>query len=462
MPKAASNPDSQRSDGFLSVCIGFVTGSYIDREGCDAAFERMHRRDAIGDRVMLIMGVLGLIGLFGPITMTEIAMIPLFVFFFVRVINTFPIWIHGFGQPSVLISIALLAWMGLALVWSEDRAQGLEEMGALRWLFAIGFLFPLIEKRIVLIYAMCIGIAMGQLGQVLDAFNGFGIEPIATLVENHEGRIAGWWHPVVGGGILVAAMGLHMPAALWGTGRTRWVGIAGVTISSIGVLATGTRGAWGAAILLCVVGVAMMLFFRRVPLKRIALVGAIAAALVGVTGFVIRDSIMIRIDETREEIREMDSGDFSSYSGRRVRMAQEAISAFQSHPIQGVGTGAYEEWCASQSQAYGAHAHNAPLHILATLGLVGGLLWAGLLIVVLVNAYRWGVRPGVSPYAMGPMLAIVGLMLASMTDCVQINAQSVAMLGILIGLCPAYAPGAGLWSGSGASRARSNPTYLGR
>ena len=59
--------------------------------------------------VMLILGVLGLICLFGPITMTEIAMIPLFVFFFVRVVNTFPIWIHGFGQPSVLVSIALLA-----------------------------------------------------------------------------------------------------------------------------------------------------------------------------------------------------------------------------------------------------------------------------------------------------------------------------------------------------------------
>lgn len=423
------------------ACKGFVTGSYIDRERCAAAFVRMHRRDAIGDRVMLGLGTLGLVCLFGPITMAEIAMIPLFVFFLVRVINTFPIWIHGFGQPSVLVSIVLLAWMGLALIWSEDRTQGLEEMGALRWLFAMGFLFPLIEKRGLLIGAMCIGIAIGQLGQVLDAFDGFGIEPIAALVENHEGRIAGWWHPVVGGGILVAAMGLHMPAALWGSCRTRWIGIGGFTISAIGVLATGTRGAWGASVLLCVVGVVVMLFVRRVPLKRIALVGALGALLVGVTGFVIRDSIMIRINETRAELQEIETGDFSSYSGRRVRMAQEAISAFQSHPIQGVGTGSFEPWCASQGQAYGAHAHNGALHVLATLGLVGGVIWAALLLVVLVNAYRWGMRPGAAAYAMGPMLGIVGLLFASLTDCVQINAHSVAMLGILIGLCPAYAPG---------------------
>ncbi len=431
-----------RSGGILNACIGFVTGLYVDRVACNAAFERMHQRDAIGDRVMLFLAAAGLICLFGPVTMTEIAMIPLFVFFLVRVLNTFPIWIHGFGQPSVLVSIALIAWMFIALSWSEDQAHGLAEIGQLRWLFAMGFLFPLIEKRNILIYAICIGIALGQIGQVLDAFNGFGIDPIASLVENHEGRIAGWWHPVIAGGILVAAMGLHMPAALWGSGRTRWVGIAGVTISAIGVLATGTRGAWGAAILLCVVGVSLMLIVRRVPIKRIVLVGAIGAALVGVTGFVIRDSIMIRINETRDELREMETGDFSSYSGRRVRMAQEAIDAFQSHPIHGVGTGAYQEWCIAQGQAYGAHAHNALLHILATLGIVGGLLWVILIMVVLVNAYRWGTRPGASPYAMGPMLAIIGLMFSSLTDCVQINAQTIALVGILIGLCPAYAPGA--------------------
>jgi O-antigen ligase len=405
----------------------------------------MHRHDAIGDRVMLAMGAFGLVCLFGPTTMMEIAMIPFFVFFFVRVINTFPIWIHGFGQPVVLCAIAIVAWMFLALAWSEDRVHGLSEIGRLRWLFAMGFLFPIIEKRMVLIWAICVGAALGQIGQVLDAFNGFGIEPIARLVENHEGRISGWWHPVVGGGILVAAMGMHMPAALWGTGRARWVGIAGLVASAVGVLATGTRGAWGAAVLLCVVGVILMVRVRRVPMKRVALVGVIGALLLSITGYAIRDSIMIRIDETRAELQEMESGDYSSYSGRRVMMAKEALSAIQSHPIQGVGTGSFEPWCASQSQAYGAHAHNSTLHILSTLGVVGGVLWVGFMVVVLLNAYRWGTRPGASPYAMGPLLAIVGLMLASITDCVHINAQTVALLGLLIGMCPAYAPGADIW-----------------
>jgi O-antigen ligase len=445
MSETAPKPGSDRSGGVWGACIRYVTGAYVDRDPCDAAFERMHRRDAIGDKVMLTLGVLGLISLFGPITMMEIAMIPFFVFFLIRVINTFPVWIHGFGQPTVLAALALVAWMFVALIWSEDRAHGLSEIGRLRWLFMMGFLFPIIEKRAVLVGAICVGIALGQVGQVLDAFNGFGIEPIAKLVENHEGRIAGWWHPVVGGGILVAAMGLHMPAALWGSGSARMVGIAGLSVSAIGVLATGTRGAWAAAALLCVVGLLLMVRVRRVPMKRVALAGAIGAALLGVTGFVIRDSIMIRINETRTELREMESGDYSSYSGRRVQMAHEAIGAIRAHPIHGVGTGSYQHWCASQSQAYGAHAHNSTLHILATLGIVGGLLWAGLMVVVLANAYRWGIYAGASPYAMGPLLAIVGLMLASTTDSVHINAQSVALLGVLVALCPAYAPGADIW-----------------
>ncbi|HCT46273.1 MAG TPA: polymerase, partial [Phycisphaerales bacterium] len=45
-----------------------------------------------------------------------------------------------------------------------------------------------------------------------------------------------------------------------------------------------------------------------------------------------------------------EAGDYDSYSGRRVRMAQEAIEAFSQHPIVGVGTGGYERWCQQQGQ----------------------------------------------------------------------------------------------------------------
>lgn len=440
MPSIHDNPPVSPRKGLWGRFMGFVEGDYIDRDACDRAFARMHRRDAIGDKLHLFFGLGGLVCLFGPVTMTEIAILPLVVFFVVRVVNTFPVWIHGFGQPFVLATLALVAFMLVSLGWSPDRTQGLVEMGQLRWLMAMGFFFPIIEHRTKLVYALCIGLAIGQIGQLLDAFDGFGIEPVAKLVENHPGRIAGWWHPVIAGDLLVAAMGLHLPAAMMGRGRTRIVGIAGLALSAVGVLATGTRGAWAGGLLLCLLGVLTVVLIRRVPLRRVLIVGGIGVLALGVAGFVLRDSIMIRVNETRAELREIEQGDYDSYSGRRLMMYREAAEAFRQRPLVGVGAGGFEAWCEQRGQRYGAHAHNSTLHTLATLGIVGLGLWGVIVLVALRNAWRWGREGAANPYALGPMLGIAGLLLASITDCVHINNQSVALMGVLAALCPAYAP----------------------
>lgn len=419
---------------------GFADGAYIDRHACDAAMARMHRRDAIGDKLHLFFGLGAMVCLFGPVTMTEWSVAPLTVFFFVRVINTYPVWIHGFGQPLMLSILALVVWMFAGLIWSPEPLNGLAEIGRLRWFLAIGLLFPIIEHRTKLIYAMCIGLAMGQIGQVLDAFDGFGIGPIAALVENHPGRIAGWWHPVIAGDLLVAAMGLHLPAAAVGRGRTRAIGLLGLTLAGVGVLATGTRGAWVAGVLLLMVGGLLVVRVRRVPMRRVATIGVLVLVAAGISGVVLRDSIMIRINETRAELAQISRGELDSYSGLRVRMARQGVDAFTSSPIVGVGTGGYERWSERRGGGYGAHAHNSALHIAATLGLVGLALWALVLFVALRCAWRWGQSHAGNPYALGPLLGIVGLVLASISDSVHINLQSMAMLGMLVGLCPAYAP----------------------
>lgn len=438
VPKRDMGRGLGRGLGWLK---GFADGVYIDHHACDAAFARMHQRDAIGDKIHLFFGLGAMIALFGPVTMTELSVAPLVVFFFVRVVNTFPLWIHGFGQPLMLAVLVLVGWMSIGLIWSPDPVSGLEEIGRLRWFLAIGLLFPIIEHRTRLIYAMCIGLTLGQIGQVLDGFDGFGFGPIAALVENHPGRIAGWWHPVIAGDLLVAAMGLHLPAAAMGRGRTRIIGVLGLTLSGVGVLATGTRGAWVAALLLLMVGGLLVVRVRRVPMRRVLAITALVLVAAGIAGLALRNSITIRIDETRAELAEIRAGELDSYSGLRVRMAQQALDAFATHPILGVGTGGYERWCELHAGGgHGAHAHNSVLHIGATLGLVGLVLWALVLFVALRCAWRWGQSCASNPYALGPLLGIVGLLLASISDSVHINLQSVAMLGMLAGLCPAYAP----------------------
>lgn len=408
----------------------------------------MQQRDQIGDRIHQVLAWLGIFFVFGPVTVSEIAFAPLLVFFVVRIFNTFPVWIHGFGQPVVLVGIALSAWMMISLSWSHDPAHGWGEIAELRWLVLVGLIFPVIEKRMALISAMCIGIAAGQLAQILDAFDGFGIEPIANLVANHPGRISGWWHPVVGGSILVGALGLHLPAAIMGQGRTRIVGLIGCVVTGIGIIATGTRGAWIAAAMLILFTLTIGLISKRATIKHLGWIAAIALISLVLVSALLKTQIQNRIQETQSEMREILDGQYDSYTGIRVEMALVAIDEIQAHPIKGVGAGGYQAWATlnDPEAPVHAHAHNGLLQVWATLGVVGVMLWIVLIGTLLGNAQRIWDPMAEGIYGLGPLFAIVGIVLASITDCVQINTQSAAMIGVLSALCPAYRPGHPKWS----------------
>jgi O-antigen ligase len=435
-------PVPQPKQGFFGRLVGLIDGSYVDRSACDAAFERMHRQDAIGDRIHLVFAFLGIVCLFGPVTLTEIAFGPLTVFFVVRIKNTFPVWVHGFGQPAGLVVIVMSVWMMLSLRWSGDPSLGWGEIAELRWFVLLGLIFPVIEQRLALIAAMCIGLAIGQLGQMLDVFDGFGIGTIANLVENHPGRVSGWWHPVVGGSLLVGALGLHLPAALYGEGRSRVFGVLGSIVVGVGIIATGTRGAWIAAALLIAFVVLFAAITKRIRWRSVLLCSVVACIVAVVAGFAMRGAIQTRIDETRTELAEIADGQYDSYTGLRVRMAQLAVDAGFEHPIIGVGAGGYQQWSLHQDPDSGAHAHahNSLLQVLSTLGIVGVLIWGGVIIVLIRGAWRIWDKDTEGAYGSAPMFAIIGLMLASFTDSIQINTQTAAMFATLAALCPAYRP----------------------
>lgn len=451
----SKNSDSKLVSGFTRFLSGLWDGAYVDQIACGRAFERMHLQDSIGDRIHLLLACLGLLIFFGPVTVSELAFAPLAVFFVVRVLNTLPIWIHGFGQPIILAAIVLLGWMMFSLLWSGDPTQGWSEIGELRWFVLVGFFFPIIERRSVLIGALCIGLAIGQLGQVADAFDGFGIAWLATLVENHPGRVGGWWQPVVGGTMLVGGLGLHLPAAFFGIGRTRILGMLGSATIGIGILATGSRGAWIAALLLIVFCFVFGLFAKWIKWKRVVLISAVASIVLGAGAFVMRDGLQARLDETKIELNEIMEGQYDSYTGQRIRMGKVAIAGIKEHPIIGVGAGNYQDWGNEHDPDQGifAHAHNGLLHLWSTLGFVGVLIWTAILSIMLRSAWRFRnidqAQMSNGFYTVGPFFAICGLMLASITDVVQLNTQTAAMLGILAALSPSICPGHRDWRVNG-------------
>lgn len=425
----------------LTLPTRFADGVYIDRPATDAAFARMHRRDAIGDRLHLVFACLGLFLVSGPVTVTELAFAPLAVFFFVRVVNTGPLWIHAFGQPAVLCALALAAWLGLTLAWSPDPAQGLEEIARLRWLILPALLYPAIRNRRPLVLALALGLTVAGIAQLLS-----GLDALRPPFDHRmPGRISGWWDPVVAGSIQCAALGLFLPAALRGRGRYRWIGMVGLGIALAGVLASGTRGAWIAAAVLLAVSVPLILRHADRRARRAAL----AAGLIGLLGLgglalTLRDGLTVRVNEARAELAAARAGDLNTLTGARIGVMQMSLEAGLRQPW-GLGAGATRsaatERFGPDHQAAGfAHAHSTPLHLLSVGGLPGLALGGLLAWVLLRNASRADPREPARALEAGLPYAIGGLLLAGMFDTIHINTQTCAMLGALAALSPAYRP----------------------
>jgi O-antigen ligase len=441
-PDQTDPPLSSDRDGILTKLLGLIDGSYIDTEACDRAFDRMHTRDAIGDKVHLGFALFWCVLLFSPQSVMQIAAIPLVVFFFVRVINTFPLWIHGFGQPAMLAALALASWMGITLLWSPDRVLGADEIAQLRWFAAIGVLYPAIRSRRLLIYAMLVGYASMMIAQIFDAFDGFGNRTLYKFFWHESNRISGWTHPVVAGSMFVAGLGLVLPAALFDQ-RRRVLWIIASVLMCVSIFATGSRGAWIATIPLVLTILAFGFITKRLNRRVLLGVLSVGIASIAIVSLAAGDNIKQRANEARIEISEALQGNYNSHTGARIRMAQLAIETTIQHPIVGVGAGGYKHDANARDDTDSFihdHAHNTPLQLSATTGLVGVLLAAALFVTLVRNAHSYAKHSKTSGFALGPMFAIIGLLCVSMTDTVLINTQTAALLATLAALSPAYVP----------------------
>ncbi len=407
----------------------------------------MHARDRIGDRIHLVLACIAMIGIAGPVSVVDIAVMPLAAFFMVRVINTFPIWIHGFGQPFVLVSLLLAGLMGLSLLWSPDVHAGLEHLSEMRWLMLLGFVFPVIEHRRLLIACLCFGFVIGYGAQVVDAFDGFGNQWLADRLWHEPERISGWWGPAVGGSMLVAALGLHLPAAVMGSGRGRMVGLIGSAVTIAALIATGTRGAWIAGVLLVVISLVVAGGLGKLKPRAVLVGGGVIAVVIVTMALVGGDAISQRLGNARDEITRAIDGDISSPTGARMSMGHQAILAGAGRPVHGLGAGGFGIWMVESTADDTddqAHPHSTLLRLWSEHGWPGVLIGVLLGAVLLVNGWRCVPAPDRGTYLMGPFFAALGLVLVSGFDSVLINVNTMAMVGVLAALCPAYIPNTGV------------------
>ncbi len=415
-------------------------------------FARQRAIDPSGLGVHTAMAVLWCLCLGGPISVSELAGIPLALAFLIRIhrhVGTLP---RLLVQPPVILILVWAAWGALSLLWSDDPARGFDQYSHARWFGAIVCLWPVVERRSLLLGAIALGIALGQLSQVGHAVgSALGVEWLTW--PRLSGRNSGWWDPVVGGSILTAALGLHLPAAAWGRGKWRALGIAGSLASLAGIAATGTRGAWIAAAALVVL-VALAAGWRAARWRGLALAGAAAGVLVVAAcagawtlgGQALRDRIVTARAEVTAALRD---GEYNSDTGARIAMAGWAAAAFAERPLTGTGAGGYRPWVerrlASQgvdpaSRSVHDHAHNALLHTAATAGLPGLLVALAFVAAVLRGAVRRLPGDGPAGYADGPFWSLAGLLLVSAFDVVHMNAQTGAILAALTLLSMPWRP----------------------
>jgi O-antigen ligase len=261
---------------------------------------------------------------------------------------------------------------------------------------------------------------------------------------------------------LVAALGLHLPVAIMGRGKWRVAGVAGSAATIVGLLATGARGPWLAAVALAVL--VLVVAIIRIPDSRrrarfalgASAISIIAAALLWT--FAGRE-IASRFEQARDEIsRAVEHRDFQKADGSRVgddssrvAMVGWALEAIREHPVLGVGTGGYTRYVQDTKQADGAvyedfvrrwhgHCHNAILHEWATTGLVGlliMLLFWGVAVRGAFSSLTWA---SLGTYAAGPAFALVGYLMLAPFEAIQANGTTGKLLFALMAICPAWYP----------------------
>lgn len=418
----------------------------IERLEIQRDLDRVERDDLRGQRLHLLFGMISCAILAAPNSIAEFAGIPLALFWLIRWPWMWRAARWSFVTPVFLSSLALVAWQALSLAWSADRKVGVEEFGAARFAWSLVMLYPVLNRSRGFVLALALGFLIGNGSQLLHAA-GRQFDIAWLTWPRRPDRNSGWWDPAVGGTLLVAALGLHLPVALMGRGRARLFAAAMTVITLLAIFATGTRGAWiGGVALTGLTGLVAVARIR--PRRRAGLALASAAALVLIAAaaawFTAGDAIRGRFDAGRAEIRgALVDGNYNSDTGARLAMAGWAWRIFSEHPVRGVGVGGFraavEDLLRRQGEDPAAralhdHAHNAFLHALATTGLVGASLLTLTLAIGMHGLIRAAMREGVGTYAAGPLFAMLGLLLMSPFDVFQVNPQTAALMWLFLGL----------------------------
>ena len=285
---------------------------------------------------------------------------------------------------------AVVAWTGVALLWSDDLREGAIFLAAFVLpfgLLALGFArLPWSRRSLLALYGALVATAL--------AYAGVGLYQWATRevfwnpklkVDNAYAPFfrvnSVFWDPSIYGRYLVIAILATLALLLLGL-RERLVaaGVAAVAALWAGLLFSFSQSSF-AALIAGTLAVATVVWRWRAA----AALGVVAALLVTV-GFATPQVRHKLLDESRAGLNSATSG--------RAGLISNGLKIAVDHPVAGVGTGGFKRAYAEKTGLRGrepkkAASHSTPVTVAAETGIPGVLLLAWLAAAALVTALRF-------------------------------------------------------------------------
>jgi putative inorganic carbon (hco3(-)) transporter len=276
---------------------------------------------------------------------------------------------------------AVVAWTGLALLWTDDLRQGAIFLAAFVLPFglvAVGFArLPFDRRALVALYAALVATAL--------AYAGVGLYQWATreVFWNPKLRVDNayapffrvnsvFWDPSIYGRYLVVAILATLALVLLGVrDRLLAAGIAVITAIWIGLLFSFSQSSF-AALIAGTLAMAAVVWRGRA----VAALSALAVVLVSV-GFA--------TPQVRNELLEESRQGLNSVTSDRAGLVGNGLRIAADHPVLGVGTGSFKRAYAERTGLKGeepkkAASHSTPVTVVAETGVLGLVLlsWLGL------------------------------------------------------------------------------------
>ena len=278
--------------------------------------------------------------------------------------------------PLQVLLILFVAWNGLSILWSANPQRTANHV--MTWVQLLGFSLMIWD-----IYTTRAQILGGLQAYVLGAYVAVG-SAIGNYLSgrafytNYERFASGNSNPDGFGFILALALPIAWYLAASqnpdrGRGFWRFINYAYIPVAFIGLALSGTRTALLASIVGMLFGLIML---TRVRLWiRILVFVLLSISVIYLVPYLQSLKSFQRLGTTSTELTQ---GDLNN----RTNNWQEGIISFEQHPLEGVGGNMYRS-----VNSWDKVAHNSFLSVLVELGVVGLLIFLGILGIAFAGAW---------------------------------------------------------------------------